>query len=332
MAFLLFLPAAVMADELDDVRAELDAKAGELQQITDRMNASGEEVKSLDKEITALTKDIEEQQAKRADLQQQISGISKVMYKNGDQLNLVNIITNAESLSDVFDQMEVRRKVLTEYAALSDEEQRVSAELQISYREVSEQKDSQEKKLAELNSQKEELDAIVGDLQKRADDLTAAEQAALAAAAQAEQAAMAAAQNAEPQYAASGDGESAGQDEQAASTSASAGGSGWQSGAASAYGGSTDDTDDPSVPTATGSYVDDYSMGVAVPMSWGAEDYYGRSVEITYNGKTVVATVTDCGGMNGGERSLDLQPGVWKALGADSCDDWGVRDVQYRWL
>ena len=331
MAFLLFLPAAVMADELDDVRAELDAKAGELQQITDRMNASGEEMKSLDKEISALTKDIEEQQAKRADLQQQISGISKVMYKNGDQLNLVNIITNAESLSDVFDQMEVRRKVLTEYAALSDEEQRVSAELQISYREVSEQKDSQEKKLAELNSQKEELDAIVGDLQKRADDLTAAEQAALAAAAQAEQAAMAAAQNAEPQYAASGDGESAGQGEQGTSSSASAGG-GWQSGAASAYGGSTDDTDDPSVPTATGSYVDDYSMGVAVPMSWGAEDYYGRSVEITYNGKTVVATVTDCGGMNGGERSLDLQPGVWKALGADSCDDWGVRDVQYRWL
>ena len=37
-------------------------------------------------------------------------------------------------------------------------------------------------------------------------------------------------------------------------------------------------------------------MGVAVPMSWGAEDYYGRSVKITYNGpadenarKTVVA-------------------------------------------
>ena len=315
-----------MADELDDVRAELDAKAGELQQITDLVNDSGDEVKALDEEVSSLTEDIKEQQTKRTELQQQISSISKVMYKNGDQLNLVSIITSAESLSDVFDQIEVRRKVLTEYLTLASEEQRVSAELEISYKEVSEQKDTQEKKLAELNSQKKELNGIVQDLQKRADDLNAAEQAALAAAAEAEFRAQQAVQEADPQYA---DAESEDADGQGGS---SAGGSGWQSGAASAYGGSTDDTDDPTVPTATGSYVDDYSMGVAVPMAWGPENYYGRSVEITYNGRTVVATVTDCGGMNGGERSLDLQPGVWKALGSDSCDDWGVRDVQYRFL
>ena len=94
MAFLLCLPVAAVADELDDVRAELDAKATDLQEITERVNEFGDEVKSLDKEISALTKDIEEQQAKRADIQQQISSISKVMYKNGDQLNLVNIITS----------------------------------------------------------------------------------------------------------------------------------------------------------------------------------------------------------------------------------------------
>ena len=326
MAFLICCPVAAMADELDDVRAELDAKAGELQQITDLVNDSGDEVKALDEEISSLTEDIKEQQTKRTELQQQISSISKVMYKNGDQLNLVSIITSAESLSDVFDQIEVRRKVLTEYLTLASEEQRVSAELEISYKEVSEQKDTQEKKLAELNSQKKELNGIVQDLQKRADDLNAAEQAALAAAAEAEFRAQQAVQEADPQYA---DAESEDADGQGGS---SAGGSGWQSGAASAYGGSTDDTDDPTVPTATGSYVDDYSMGVAVPMAWGPENYYGRSVEITYNGRTVVATVTDCGGMNGGERSLDLQPGVWKALGSDSCDDWGVRDVQYRFL
>ena len=73
-------------------------------------------------------------------------------------------------------------------------------------------------------------------------------------------------------------------------------------------------------------------MGVAVPMVWGPQSYYGRSVEISYGGTTVVATVNDCGGMGGGSRSLDLQPGVWKAFGFKSCNDWGIREVQYRFL
>ena len=74
-------------------------------------------------------------------------------------------------------------------------------------------------------------------------------------------------------------------------------------------------------------------MGVAVPLSWpNARSYLGRQVEISYGGSTVVATVNDLGGMGGGSRSLDLQPGVWKAFGASSCFDWGVRTVSYRFL
>ena len=74
-------------------------------------------------------------------------------------------------------------------------------------------------------------------------------------------------------------------------------------------------------------------MGVAIPLSWpNARSYLGRQVEISYGGMTVIATVNDLGGMGGGSRSLDLQPGVWKALGASSCLDWGVRTVSYRFL
>ena len=108
---------------------------------------------------------------------------------------------------------------------------------------------------------------------------------------------------------------------------------GWQTGVASAYGGSTDPyTPNPGV-TATGAVCDDNSMGVAVPMSWpGYWRYYGRTVEISYNGMTVFATVNDCGYMGGGSRSLDLQPGVWKAFGFSSCTDWGLRTVSYRFM
>ena len=108
---------------------------------------------------------------------------------------------------------------------------------------------------------------------------------------------------------------------------------GWLSGTASAYGGKTD----PSTPnpgtTATGAVCDDNSMGVAVPKSMpNYRSYFGRTVEIKYGGKTVYATVNDCGSMGGGSRVLDLQPGVWKAFGFSSCRGWGLRTVKYRFL
>ncbi len=68
-------------------------------------------------------------------------------------------------------------------------------------------------------------------------------------------------------------------------------------------------------------------------MSWpNYRSYFGRMVEISYGGRTVVAVVNDCGSLNGGSRSLDLQPGVWKALGFSSATAWGVRTVSYRFL
>ena len=337
---LVSLPLVAQADELDTVQAELGDKTAELQEITDRINASGDELAALDKEIDGLLDDIAERQELRGELQQQIFAISKVMYKNGAQLNLASIVTNAESLSDVLDRMEMRRKVLSEYADLVSEQERVRSELEVSYQKVSAQKDEQSAKLAELRSQQADLDSAVAELQNRADELTAAQKAALEAAEEAERRAAEAAKadntpapkpakdtsddSKEPDEAKAPEPEP--EPEPAAETA-----SGWQTGLASAYGGSSDDTvgDDP---TATGTTVDDWSMGVAVPLAWGPEAYYGRSVEISYGGVTVVATVTDCGGMNGGERSLDLQPGVFKAFGFSTCDDWGVREVQYRFL
>lgn len=117
------------------------------------------------------------------------------------------------------------------------------------------------------------------------------------------------------------------------SSSGSSSNEGWKTGVASAYGGSTDPyTPNPGT-TATGAVCDDNSMGVAVPMSLtGYRKLFGRTVEISWNGKTVYATVNDCGGMGGGSRALDLQPGVWKAFGFSSCRAWGLRTVNYRFL
>lgn len=325
---LLISPMAASADELSDVKSELDAKATELQDLTKRVSDAGDEMAKLEDEIDDLVGDIAAQQKERAKLQKRISVLSKVIYKNGEQLDIVNIVTHAESLSDVVNAMEMRHKMLSEYIELAGQQDQVAAELEVAYKEVSARKDKQLEKLDKMRADQEELAATVTALEKRAADLTAAQQAALAEAAAAEAAAAEAYAMASP---AAPEGDTNGSSANAQSQSESVAG-GWQSGIASAYGGSSDETDDPTVPTATGDYVDDYSMGVAVPMAWGAENYYGRSVEITYNGHTVVATVNDCGGMGGGSRSLDLQPGVFKALGYDECDEWGLREVQYRFL
>ena len=67
-------------------------------------------------------------------------------------------------------------------------------------------------------------------------------------------------------------------------------------------------------------------------MSMNPSRFYGKKIEISYNGISVIATVTDCGYMGGGSRGLDLTPAVFRAFGARSADEWGLRQVRYRFL
>lgn len=106
--------------------------------------------------------------------------------------------------------------------------------------------------------------------------------------------------------------------------------SGWSTGWATAYGATGIFN---GAPTAGGGICNDESMGVAIPMSWpNYSSYYGRTIEISYGGRTVYATINDCGEMAGGAVSLDLQPGVYKALGFATEYEWGKREVSYRIL
>ena len=82
--------------------------------------------------------------------------------------------------------------------------------------------------------------------------------------------------------------------------------------------------------TASGRKLDDGGITVAVPesQSWRL----GQAVAVMCGDKVVVATVTDTGGFAPYGRDLDLAPGTWKALGARSVGDWGVRTVYYKFL
>jgi len=106
-------------------------------------------------------------------------------------------------------------------------------------------------------------------------------------------------------------------------------GSGWISVVASAY-------DDVGQLTANGERLTWDSMTVAVPMGSVYKANKNKKMQIEYNGKVVTARVTDCGNFGAGNtytnRGLDLAPGVWRAFGATSASNWGLRTVKYRYI
>ncbi len=107
----------------------------------------------------------------------------------------------------------------------------------------------------------------------------------------------------------------------------------WSTGVASAYAIANNDDGKGNfgvTNTASGIDLTDSSVTVAVPAS--KANLLGSIVEVCYDGKVVIATVTDTGGFARYGRDLDFAPGVWKAFGASSCSDWGTRTVYYRFL
>ena len=104
-------------------------------------------------------------------------------------------------------------------------------------------------------------------------------------------------------------------------------GDGWSEGLASAYSLETNDGWDE---TASGIPLNNYALTVAVPQE--NKDLLGCNVEIFYAGKTVEAKVADTGALAPLGRALDLSPATWRAFGASSISDWGVRGVFYRFV
>ena len=269
------LPASAQADDLGSVQSELASKAASLEEVANAVNSTGDEVEALEKKIDEMLDTIKDGQSKQTEIQKRISALSTVIYKNGEQLDLLSILTSSESFSDMIEKVETRNKVLEEYASLAVEQERISSELQVEYQQVSKDKDEQENKLSELRDKQNELSSTVSYLQARASELTAEQQAALAAADEAAEKAADLTGEGATQKSDSDDSSddsssdsgkgSSGSKSKSSGSSVS---SGWQSGLASAYGGSTDSVKD--AISATGTKVDDYSMGVAVPMAWGA--------------------------------------------------------------
>lgn len=362
-----FAPRAAGADEIDEAAvAEAERSVEEAQSALDGAESSRQGIaadhEALVQEVAELQKRIDETAAQALEAQKEVidgrAALAKAAvyeYRGGSAQSLVMLLLEAQSFDELVRNLVYLSSVVQYQVDEIEAQKERSARFEALMEDLNAQKDEQEGKLAELEEKKvqaeqtvfdastrlqgaqSEYSSMLEELQRKIEEAEAQGSAPTEPVAVDESNTNTSrpgdqmtdvAPNPSPSPAPDG-----GSGSDPAPEPAPDPGIGWSTGVASAYGGSTDpSTPNPGI-TATGAVCDDWSMGVAVPMAWPRYwQYYGRTVEISYGGMTVLATVNDCGYMGGGSRSLDLQPGVWKAFGFSSCNDWGLRTVSYRFL
>lgn len=317
--------SSAYADDLSDAQAALSSAQSQLDALTAEYDELVKQAESLDQEIADTTQRVVDAQSKMQEGQEDLGETVSVAYKTDGQNSLINIFLSSETFEDFSRNLSYYTKIQEDQAEQVEEQRQLRDEFNEALDELNKQQDEQDEIMQQAQDKISEAEKVVSDASSKVSELEAEQLAAQAAAMaqqeQAEQAAVSDGWNTMP------GGASGGNDNTVSVPQ------GWRTGSASAYGGSSDkSTPNPGV-TASGAICNDSSMGVAIPMAWkNYRSYFGRAIEINYNGKTVIATINDCGGLAGGARALDLQPGVFKSFGFSTCQAWGVRTVSYRIL
>lgn len=350
---------------VSDARAAIEASKLSLDEATARLNSLKSEYDALSDEIDDMQSQIDELAVQVLDAQNamlkgrdSLSATAVYEYRNDTSLVMLDAILGAESITELATNLGYISQIMDYQADEIEKQKNLKSELESVSGELTAKKSEQEAKLGELDRKQDEAQAVVNNVAAEYASNTSALAALEAQAAAMKREEAKATQEVNPNATTlnrpdssattntpqtpsnsqntskpstpSGGGSNSNNNSNSGNTSS---GEGWRTGIATAYGGSSDpNTPNPGT-TATGAVCNDTSMGVAVPMAWSNfRSYFGRTVEIKYGGKTVYATVNDCGGMQGGYVSLDLQPGVFKAFGYSTCQAWGARTVQYRFL
>lgn len=332
-----------MTDEIDaaqqkyeSAEAALQAAEEKLASISAEYGELSDEVDALQTEIDALASQVLEAQSSMLEGRSALANTAVYEYRSSSLSNLLSSILGARSWNELSRNVDYVEKIMDQQTAEIAQQRELKDQFMQASNKLTAQKNEQDAKLEVLNSKRTEAAAVVeeaaqyadesseklADLRQQAEQFIWKSQAAEEAPEEDPEA------NTTEREDVVSDNTPVIPDPTPTQPSGE-----YRTGVASAYGGSSDPYTPNPGRTATGAICDDFSMGVAIPMSMpNFRSYYGRTVEIVYNGMTVYATVNDCGSMGGGSRALDLQPGVFKAFGYGDCYAWGVRTVTYRFL
>ena len=341
------VPTYAWAETSAEVREQAAAVSAELEGVTEQIAQGEQRVRDLQEEIDQLADESIELQGKLIDDRQRLSQVVSEAYKQNSDARVLALILSSESMDELISQLYYAKKVSDWQAECIERLEQDKEELAQQMSQVDAAKREQEATIEELSAQHDELDALVDELNEKADRLQAEEEeAARKAAEEARRKAEEARRKAEEERKAKEKREAEERARQEAlkaaqeagdvpsdvqATATEEMGTGWIRCIASAY--TIADNDPPgSTATASGIPLDESVPTVAMPMSMSPSRFYGAKIEISYNGMSVIATVTDCGYMGGGSRGLDLTPAVFHAFGVSTGDEWGLREVSYRFL
>ena len=340
---LVMAPVSAWAETSSEVREQARQIQVELDELQGRIAEGEQRVDELQDQVNQLADESIELQGQIIGDRQRLADMVAESYKMNADSRILAMILTCSTMDDLVSQIYYAQKVSDWQAdcvtRLTEDKEALVERM----RQIDDAKIEQEETLETLEAQRDDLGVKVDQLNEKASVLQAQEEeAARKAAEEARRKAEEARRKAEEERKAREAREAA---ERARMEAVQAGhaagditavptklaGGGWITCIASAY--SIPDNDPPgSTATASGIPLDDSVPTVAMPMSMDPSRFYGSRIEISYNGMSVIATVTDCGDMGGGSRGLDLTPGVFRAFGFSDCDSWGLRTVSYRFI
>lgn len=323
------------ADELSDAQATLASAESQLSAVASEYNSIQARVAEVESKINETTSKAQEAQAAMLEGQKELGRVMVSSYKNEATSSLVNVFLGSDSIESFIRNVTYYSSIEQQKAAQIAEQKKLNDDFSAVLSDLDTQMNEQEELAAQAKQKKDEAEQIVASASAKVSSIESerARVAALQEQANSLQSKPKPSTSSNTSTSKNWNTKPSGNDASGSDAPSAAASGGWRTGVASAYGGSSDgNTPNPGT-TATGARCDDNSMGVAVPMSWADyRSYYGRSVEIKYGNRTVIATVNDCGGFGKYGRDLDLQPGVFKALGFSTCQAWGARTITYRFL
>lgn len=343
------VPARSLAISVDEAQRALDSAEAQVAAISEEYAQIQQQIEDLQTQINETADEAMAAQQAVIDGQAAISEAANYEYRHDTNVSLLTIILESDSFSDLLKNLDYMSRIMEHHASVIEEQKANKERFDEAIDALNAQMSTQEALKDTLDQKREEAQAVVAGAEAQLADAQAAEAArleqlrreaeALARARAEEEARKAAEEQAAKDAEAaakaeqeanqggdSGSGNSGNSGNQGSSGGSSTpSGAGWQTGWATAY--------NVVGTTANGSQCGPGTMGVAVPMSWpNYRSYFGKKVEISYGGVTVLAVINDCGYMGGGITSLDLQPGVYAKLGYPTAEDWGRRKVSYRIL
>ena len=308
---------------LDAAQSKLDLVQAEYDSIMNSVNDLSAQIADVEDKAFAVQENVFQKQ-------EEIRSLAKYEYRNSMTFSLTSLLIESENFQDLLKNLDYANSIMDYQYTISVEHKQKKAELDQTIAELNEKSSSEQELLDQAEKKLNEAQEVVtkASASLKEDQLSALKTRAANMAVDTSPSTPIG-----PGLSPVRDSDPVPSPTPAPAPTPQPVPSSWATGIASAYGGSSDPyTPNPGI-TCIGEVCNDWSMGVAVPMAWpNYRSYLRHTVQIRYNGMTCLARINDCGYMGGGSRSLDLQPGVFKFFGFQTCNAWGLRTVEYNIL